>query len=96
VGFALGVALGALLPLSRMENEMLGEQAERLKESAKELASDGYEKVKSVAQRSYEAATETLKSATEGQSGSETSTQNASVNRGTDNGGDNTTTTYHH
>jgi len=100
IGFALGVALGALLPLSRMENEMLGEQAERLKDSAKELASDGYEKVKSVAQRSYEAAADTLKSATEGQSGStsgsESSTQTSGAGYGTDTGGDNATNTYHH
>jgi ElaB/YqjD/DUF883 family membrane-anchored ribosome-binding protein len=104
VGFVLGVALGALFPLSRMENEMLGEQADRLKESAKELATEGYEKVKTVAQRTYEAATETLKSQTEGQtgfdstgSGSESgaSTPSSGTTYGSDDGGD-TTGVYRH
>jgi hypothetical protein len=104
VGFALGVALGALFPLSRMENEMLGEQADRLKESAKELATEGYEKVKTVAQRTYEAATETLKSQTEDQiatggtvTGSEsgTSTPSSGTTYGSDDGGD-TTGVYRH
>lgn len=65
VGFAIGVALGALLPLSRLENSMLGEQAEKLKDRARELADEGYEKVKTVAQRTYDAAAETLRSETE-------------------------------
>jgi|KBSMisStandDraft_5_1062788.scaffolds.fasta_scaffold25178_3 hypothetical protein len=104
VGFALGVALGALFPLSRMENEMLGEQADKLKESAKELASEGYEKVKTVAQRTYEAATETLKSQTEGQtgfdstasgSGADTGTPSTGTTYGSDDGGD-TTGVYRH
>jgi len=104
VGFVLGVALGALFPLSRMENEILGEQADRLKESAKELATEGYEKVKTVAQRTYEAATETLKSQTEGQtgfdstgSGSESgaSTPSSGTTYGSDDGGD-TTGVYRH
>ena len=46
---------------------MLGDQAERLKDSARGMASEGYEKVKSVAQRTYEAATETLKGEAENQ-----------------------------
>jgi hypothetical protein len=60
-GVAVGMALGALLPWSRMEDELLGGEGERLKDSAREMASDGYEKVKSVAQRTYEAATGTLR-----------------------------------
>ena len=92
VGFALGVALGALLPLTRAENELLGEQAERLKENAKELATEGYEKVKSVAQRTYDAATETLKGETESSSESGIST----TQTGSDNGGETGTTVYRH
>ena len=99
IGFALGVALGALVPLSRMENDLLGEQAEKLKDSAKELASEGYERVKSVAQRSYEAATETLKSGDEN-TGSQTSGSSAGESTGTsygsDNGGDTGSATYRH
>jgi ElaB/YqjD/DUF883 family membrane-anchored ribosome-binding protein len=100
VGFALGVALGALLPLTRTENEMLGDQAERLKDSARDMASEGYEKVKSVAQRTYEAATETLKGEAENQgttdSGSKSAASGASTTYGTDNGGDTSTGVYRH
>ena len=59
-GVAVGMALGALLPWSRIEDELLGDQAEKLKDGARELASDGYEKAKSVAQRGYRAASESL------------------------------------
>ena len=68
-GVAVGMALGALLPWSRMEDELLGEQAEKLKESARDLASEGYEKVKSVAQHTYEAASDTLRGESKGGSG---------------------------
>lgn len=67
IGFALGVAVGALLPLSRAENELLGEQADRLKDSASELASEGYEKAKAVAKHTLDTATDTLKSEAERQ-----------------------------
>jgi ElaB/YqjD/DUF883 family membrane-anchored ribosome-binding protein len=100
VGFALGVALGALLPLTRAENEMLGEQAERLKDSARDLASEGYEKVKSVAQRTYEAATETLKGEAENQgitdSGGKTASSEAGTAYGTEDGGDTGSSAYRH
>ena len=98
IGFALGVALGALIPLSRMENDLLGEQAEKLKDSAKELASEGYERVKSVAQRTYDAATETLKSGDEN-TGSQTGSSAGGAtgtSYGSDNGGDTGTATYRH
>jgi ElaB/YqjD/DUF883 family membrane-anchored ribosome-binding protein len=111
IGFAVGVAVGALLPLTRTENELLGEQAEKLKDSASELASEGYEKAKVVAQRTYQAAADTLKDAAESQglagSGSgETSGQSVtsgasgslgteSRTYGSDNGGD-TSGIYRH
>ena len=99
IGFAVGVAVGALLPLTRTENELLGEQAEKLKDSASELASEGYEKAKAVAQRTYQAAADTLKDEAENQglagSGiSETSSQSA-ISGGGENGGD-TTGVYRH
>lgn len=101
VGFALGVALGALLPLTRAENELLGEQAERLKDSARDLASEGYERVKTVAQKSYDAATETLKSATEnmgGQSGdnNQSNTQGSGASHGGEQGGNTASGSYSH
>ena len=70
LGFVLGAALAALVPWPRIDYERLGDQAENLKDDAKELASDGYEKVKSVAQRTYEAATETLRGDENGSGGS--------------------------
>jgi ElaB/YqjD/DUF883 family membrane-anchored ribosome-binding protein len=99
IGFAVGVAVGALLPLTRKENELLGEQAEKLKDSASDLASEGYEKAKVVAQRTYQAAADTLKDEAENQglagSGtSETSGQSA-ISGGGENGGD-TTGVYRH
>ncbi|MBV8799057.1 MAG: hypothetical protein JO208_04515 [Alphaproteobacteria bacterium] len=98
VGFALGVALGALLPLSKLENEALGEQAEKLKEGAKELASEGYERVKSVAQRTYDAATETLKSESGSSSsgGTNENSSSESTNSGGDKGGESGSTAYRH
>lgn len=95
IGFALGVALGALLPLTRQENELLGEQASRLKDSASELAMEGYEKAKAVAQRTYEAATENLKAAEEGSNGT-SSGKNEGTAYGGDNGGDTGSAAYRH
>ena len=60
-GVVVGMALGALLPWRRLEDELFGDEAERLKNGALELASEGYEKAKSVAQRGYEAASEIMR-----------------------------------
>ena len=97
VGFALGVALGALIPLSRMENDLLGEQAEKLKDSAKELASEGYERVKSVAQRTYDAASEKLRGEEENTASQAASStgESTGTDYGSENGGD-TTAAYRH
>jgi ElaB/YqjD/DUF883 family membrane-anchored ribosome-binding protein len=100
IGFALGVALGALIPLSRTEAEMMGEQAERLKERASDLASEGYEKVKSVAQETYRSAVETAQEQTDRLTGKTTGTeQGAGTGQtygSTDNAGTTGSTTYHH
>jgi hypothetical protein len=58
LGFALGMALGSVLPTTEAENSLLGEQADAVKQKAGELAGEGYEKAKAVAQKSYEAASE--------------------------------------
>lgn len=61
MGIFLGMALGALLPWDAIDEEYLGEQAGKLKDSALDLASDGYDKVKSAAQTAYDAANDTLR-----------------------------------
>ena len=61
LGFALGMALGAILPGTNAENSLLGEQSDAVKQRAGELAGEGYEKTKAVVQKSYEAATEAAK-----------------------------------
>jgi ElaB/YqjD/DUF883 family membrane-anchored ribosome-binding protein len=60
LGIGVGTALGALLPWNRIDTEYLGDQAEKLADNALELAGDGYEKVKSAAQTTYDTAAETL------------------------------------
>ena len=76
-GVLVGMALGGLLPWSRLEDEF-GEDAERLKDGALDLASDGLERVKSVAQRTYESATEKLRGGqSNGGSGDNTSVQSS-------------------
>jgi hypothetical protein len=60
VGIALGMVLGALLPWGNIDEEFLGEQAGKLKDGALDLASESYEKVKSVAQSTYAAASEVV------------------------------------
>jgi ElaB/YqjD/DUF883 family membrane-anchored ribosome-binding protein len=99
IGFALGVALGALLPLTRAEGELLGEQADRLKEKASDLVSEGYDKVKSVAQDSYRAAVETAQDQTDKLTGKSSGTgQNAGTGQtyGTENVGTTGSTNYQH
>ena len=91
VGFALGVALGLLIPLSRTEREVLGEQAEKLKDRASELASEGYERAKTVAQRADDAASETIKSETEDQG-----LTGSASGGGSENGGDVGSASYRH
>ena len=98
VGFALGVALGLLIPVSRAEREVLGEQAEKLKDRASELASEGYERAKNVAQRAYDAASETIKSEADkqGLSGSQSGSETSSGQYGSENGGDTSSASYRH
>jgi hypothetical protein len=66
LGIALGMALGALLPWDRMDDEFFGGQATKLKDGALDLASESYERVKSVAQTSYDTAAEMAGVSTDG------------------------------
>jgi hypothetical protein len=83
LGIALGMALGALLPWDRIDEEYLGDQAEKLKDGALDLASDGYDKVKSAAQNAYESAAETLGVNKNGSGSGESSRARSSETYGT-------------
>jgi ElaB/YqjD/DUF883 family membrane-anchored ribosome-binding protein len=111
VGFALGMALGAILPVSETENQLLGEQSDAIKQKTSELAGEGYEKAKAVVQRSYEAATDAATDEAQNQgltqqqntqsqtpSGAEQSSQSEYGDRshGGNNGGDYPTGSYPH
>ena len=56
LGLALGTVLGASLPSSETENQMLGPTSDALKDTVKERASAVYDKARSVAQDAVEAA----------------------------------------
>lgn len=68
LGIFFGMVLGALLPWDAIDEEYLSEQAGKLKDSALDLASDGYDKVKSAAQSAYETANDTLRGGKNGSS----------------------------
>jgi hypothetical protein len=57
-GFAIGTAIGVMLPASSFEREELGPHAERLRKDAEGLVEKGIEEAKDVAAKAYEAATE--------------------------------------
>ena len=46
VGIAIGAALGALVPPTEMEDDMLGEASDRSVESAKSAASKKYDELR--------------------------------------------------
>jgi ElaB/YqjD/DUF883 family membrane-anchored ribosome-binding protein len=56
LGFVFGTAIGAVLPSSETENQMLGATSDALKEKVKEQASEVYDKAQSVARDVVEAA----------------------------------------
>lgn len=45
IGVALGAALGAALPVTERENRLMGQASDELTSKAKQMASEGYEKV---------------------------------------------------
>lgn len=73
LGIALGMTLGALLPWDRLDDQF-GDQAAKLKDGALDLASESYDKVKSVAQNTYDTAAETLGVSRDGAGSGESST----------------------
>ena len=54
LGLAMGAAIGAMLPQTRVENESFGAQRDRLKDQAAKLVSDGVESAKEMAADAYE------------------------------------------
>ncbi|MDB6048748.1 MAG: Protein of uncharacterized function [Pseudomonas sp.] len=44
IGIALGAMVGAALPMTNKENQMLGQTSDSLTDKAKQMASDGYDK----------------------------------------------------
>jgi len=54
IGLAVGAALGAMLPSTEVEDELMGGVSDDLKSQAKDIAEDQFEKVKSVATDEFE------------------------------------------
>jgi ElaB/YqjD/DUF883 family membrane-anchored ribosome-binding protein len=54
IGLAIGAALGAAVPVTRTENELMGEKADELKERMGEMASEQYDKAQEVVGSAYE------------------------------------------
>ena len=71
---AAGAIIGALIPETERENELMGEQRDRLAEQAKDLARDGASRAKEVATAATQAATEAAKSEVKSQTRSTSST----------------------
>jgi hypothetical protein len=56
LGVAVGAAIGAMLPPTKLEQDYLGEASSNVREGAEQLAADGIEKAKQVASDAYAAA----------------------------------------
>ena len=56
VGLAVGAIVGALLPASETEDQLIGEASDRVKDRAQDFASEQYENAKKVGERAFEAA----------------------------------------
>jgi ElaB/YqjD/DUF883 family membrane-anchored ribosome-binding protein len=65
LGLALGAAVGACLPMTEAENQLLGEAADEVKEEAKEMASQTLETAKDIVSDSFETAKDTVLDATD-------------------------------
>jgi hypothetical protein len=59
IGLAIGAAIGAMLPHTRVEDETFGDTRDHLRDEAMASAQRGYEAAKDVASESYAAARET-------------------------------------
>jgi ElaB/YqjD/DUF883 family membrane-anchored ribosome-binding protein len=58
IGIALGAIIGALLPATEIENRAMGEASERLKQDAREAASEQWERGKDIAEEGWDEAKE--------------------------------------
>lgn len=58
LGLLAGAALAAMVPRTHMEEEYMGEAAQRLREEARNTATETYERAKSAAQKAAEAASQ--------------------------------------
>jgi hypothetical protein len=56
MGLAVGAAIGALLPRTQAEDQLMGDVSDELKEQTKEFAGEQFQKVKQVGERAYDAA----------------------------------------
>lgn len=65
IGLAVGAVLGALLPLTRRENELMGETRDQLLEQAKEKGQETLEQATETAKSVAAAAAEAAKSEAE-------------------------------
>jgi Protein of unknown function (DUF3618) len=56
MGLAVGAAIGALLPRTQAEDELMGDVSDKLKEQTRDFAGDEFEKVKKVGEHAYDTA----------------------------------------
>jgi hypothetical protein len=56
IGLAVGAAVGALLPRTHTEDQLMGDVSDELKEQTKEFAGEQLQKAKKVGERAYDAA----------------------------------------
>ncbi|HEY8697048.1 MAG TPA: hypothetical protein VIM02_05480 [Rhizomicrobium sp.] len=80
IGLAVGMAIGAVVPMSEAEHRLMGEPSDKLKDSASDLASEGYEKAKAVAEDALEAAAGAVSASADADDGSNGSTASDSFN----------------
>jgi len=56
LGIAVGATIGALIPSTETEDRLMGNTSDRMKNQAREIAGDQYEKAKSVVESGFETA----------------------------------------
>ncbi|MGY3446225.1 DUF3618 domain-containing protein [Bradyrhizobium sp. USDA 4473] len=56
IGIAVGALMGALLPATGVEDRMMGETSDQMKEQARDFASEQYDSAKKVGERALDAA----------------------------------------
>jgi hypothetical protein len=61
IGLAVGAAVGALLPRTQAEDQLMGDVSDELKEQTKEFAGEQFQKAKKVGERAYDAAQQEAK-----------------------------------